>query len=57
MQIKFYKCSVFINSVLKLVESNELLSKDLLDFIESYKVRRIHILFYKYTRVNMHNIT
>lgn len=42
---------------MKLVESNELLSKDLLDFIESYKVRRIHILFHKYTLVNMHKIT
>jgi len=31
---------------MKLVESNELLSKDLLDFIELYKVRFIHILFY-----------
>jgi len=30
---------IFNNSVTKLVESNELLSKDLLDFIESYKVR------------------
>lgn len=28
------------------MESNELLSKDLLDFVESYKVRHIHILLY-----------
>lgn len=44
----------FINSVTKLVESNELLSKDLLDFIESYKVRsndfknELNIFFFFY---------
>lgn len=32
-----------ITSVSKLVESNELLSKDLLNFIESYKVRHFSI--------------
>jgi len=52
--MKFSKFFVLINSVMKLVESNELLSKDLLNFIELYKVRCIYILFYK-KEIDLHS--